>query len=30
MLAIKYGNDYDIEMIAISLQLNMGTIMIFK
>ena len=30
MLAIKYGNDYDIEMIAICLQLNMGTIMIFK
>ena len=30
MLAIKYGNDYDIEMIAICLQLDMGMIMIFK
>ena len=30
MLAIKYGNDYDIEMIAIFLLLNMGMIMIFE
>ena len=30
MLAIKYGNDYDIEMIAKYLQLDMGMIIIFK
>ena len=30
MLAIKYGNVSDIEMIAICLQLSMGMFMILK